>query len=182
MKIAVTYENGLIFQHFGRTETFKLYEVEDNAVISSEVIGTDGTGHEALADFLAQKGVEVVICGGLGEGAENALYAAGIRVLAGIQGDADAAVEAFLNAELEMLFPTKARFVAHPAADASADVRCAPGKSILLAVGPEGGWTEQEVALLEEHDFARYSLGPRILRTDTALVAVIAQLMKEVGE
>lgn len=89
---------------------------------------------------------------------------------------------AFLNAELEMLFPTKARFVAHPAADASADVRCAPGKSILLAVGPEGGWTEQEVALLEEHDFARYSLGPRILRTDTALVAVIAQLMKEVGE
>lgn len=101
MKIAVTYENGLIFQHFGRTETFKLYEIEDNAIVSTEVIGTDGTGHEALADFLAQKGVEVVICGGLGEGAEAALYAADIRVLAGIQGEADAAVEAFLNAELE---------------------------------------------------------------------------------
>ena len=49
MKIAVTYENGEIFQHFGRTEQFKLYDVEDNKVVSSEVVGTNGSGHGALA-------------------------------------------------------------------------------------------------------------------------------------
>ena len=53
MKIAVTYENGEVFQHFGHTESFKLYEVEAGQVVSSEIIPTNGSGHEALADFLA---------------------------------------------------------------------------------------------------------------------------------
>ena len=53
MKIAVTYDNGNIFQHFGKTETFKVYEVEDNKVVSSEVIGSNGEGHGALAGLLA---------------------------------------------------------------------------------------------------------------------------------
>ena len=66
MKIAVTYDNGNIFQHFGKTETFKVYEVEDNRVVSSEVIGSNGTGHGALAGFLAEQGVSVLICGGIG--------------------------------------------------------------------------------------------------------------------
>ena len=101
MKIAAAYDNGLIFQHFGRTETFKVYEIENGAVVSAEVIGTDGAGHEALADFLAVQGVSAVLCGGLGEGAEAALAAAGIEVCSGVQGDADAAVNAFLAGELE---------------------------------------------------------------------------------
>ena len=100
MKIAVTYQDGEVFQHFGKTEFFKVYEVEDDQIVSSEVIGTDGAGHEALADFLAGKGVNAVLCGGLGNGALNALSAAGIDVLSGAQGDADAAVEAFLKGEL----------------------------------------------------------------------------------
>lgn len=100
MKIAVSYENGYVFQHFGKTEAFKLYEVEGDHVVSSEVIGTDGNGHEALADFLAQKGVDVVICGGLGEGAQAALAAAEIDVISGAEGEADAAVAAFLSGEL----------------------------------------------------------------------------------
>ena len=74
MKMAVTYENGEIFRHFGKTEHFKIYEIEDGKVISAEVIGTGGTGHEALADFLAAQGVAAVICGGLGDGAQAALW------------------------------------------------------------------------------------------------------------
>lgn len=100
MKIAVTYENGQIFQHFGHTETFKLYEVEDGKVISSEVIGSNGAGHSALAGLLSQQDISVLICGGLGEGAKNALTQAGIEVFSGAQGDADAAVEAYLKGEL----------------------------------------------------------------------------------
>ena len=101
MKIAVTYENGNVFQHFGRTEQFKVYEIEDNKVISSQIVGNDGLGHEALAGLLADRAIDVLICGGLGQGAQNALAAAGVEVVAGASGDADAAVEAFLRGELE---------------------------------------------------------------------------------
>ena len=100
MKIAVTYDNGNIFQHFGRTEQFKVYEIEDNKVISSEVIGSNGIGHGALAGLLADRSVDVLICGGLGGGAQAALAEAGVEVCAGAEGDADQAVEAYLKGEL----------------------------------------------------------------------------------
>ena len=100
MKIAVTYDNGNIFQHFGKTESFKVYEVEDNKVVSSEVIGSNGTGHGALAGLLAEQGISVLICGGIGGGAQAALAEAGIELCSGAQGDADAAVEAYLKGEL----------------------------------------------------------------------------------
>ena len=97
MKIAVTYDDGEIFQHFGKTEFFKVYEAEDNQIISSEVIGSNGTGHGALAGLLADQGIDVLICGGIGGGAKHALADAGIRVFAGVSGKADDAAEAFLN-------------------------------------------------------------------------------------
>ena len=100
MKIATTYENGKVFQHFGRTEYFKVYEVEDGAVVSSEVIGSDGIGHGALAGLLANHDIQVLICGGLGGGALNALTNAGIEVCAGASGNADEAVAAYLRGEL----------------------------------------------------------------------------------
>ena len=100
MKIAVTYDNGNIFQHFGRTEQFKVYEIEDNKVVSSEVIGSNGVGHGALAGLLANLAVDVLICGGLGGGAQAALAEAGVEVCAGAEGDADQAVEAYLKGEL----------------------------------------------------------------------------------
>ena len=100
MKIAVTYDNGNIFQHFGKTEFFKVYEIEDNKVISSEVIGSNGTGHGALAGLLADQDVDVLICGGIGGGAQTALEEAGVEMCAGAQGDADQAVEAYLKGEL----------------------------------------------------------------------------------
>lgn len=89
MKIAVTYDNGNIFQHFGKTETFKVYEVEDNKVVSSEVIGSNGEGHGALAGLLAGQNVDVLICGGIGGGAQTALAEAGVELCSGAQGDAD---------------------------------------------------------------------------------------------
>ncbi len=100
MKIAVTYSDGEVFQHFGKTEHFKVYEVEDNKVVSSEVTGNNGLGHEALAGLLAENFVDVLICGGMGQGAQNALIEAGIDVISGAEGDADAAVEAYLKGEL----------------------------------------------------------------------------------
>ena len=100
MKIAVTYDNGNIFQHFGRTESFKVYEVEDNKVISSEVIGSNGVGHGALAGLLSGQSVDVMICGGIGGGAQAALQEAGVELCAGAEGDADQAVEAYLKGEL----------------------------------------------------------------------------------
>jgi FKBP-type peptidyl-prolyl cis-trans isomerase 2/predicted Fe-Mo cluster-binding NifX family protein len=100
MKIAVTYDNGNVFQHFGRTENFKVYEVEDGKVVSSEVMNSNGVGHEALAWLLKDCAVDALICGGMGQGAQDALAEAGIEVCAGAEGDADAAVEAFLRGEL----------------------------------------------------------------------------------
>ena len=100
MRIAVTYDNGEVFQHFGRTENFKVYEVEDNKVVSSEVIGSNGTGHGALAGLLAEAGIDVLICGGIGGGAQTALVEAGIELVAGAEGNTDEVVETYLRGEL----------------------------------------------------------------------------------
>ncbi len=100
MRIAVTYENGNVFQHFGHTETFKVYEVEDGKVVSSELIGSNGSGHGALASLLNDKGIDVLICGGIGGGAQSALAERGIELCAGASGNTDEAVEAYLRGEL----------------------------------------------------------------------------------
>lgn len=100
MKIAVTYDNGQIFQHFGHTENFKIYDVTDGKVTASAVVNTNGSGHGALAGFLKLNGVEVLICGGIGMGAQNALASAGIKLFGGVSGNADKAVEALIAGEL----------------------------------------------------------------------------------
>ena len=100
MKIAVTYENGQIFQHFGHTEHFKLYDITDGKIVSSEIVDTNGSGHGALAGFLMQHSVDTLICGGIGGGAQMALAQAGIRLYGGVSGEADAAVQALLENKL----------------------------------------------------------------------------------
>ena len=100
MKIAVTYEAGMIFQHFGHTAAFKIYEVENNEVKSAQVVDTAGHGHGALAGFLQSQGVDTLICGGIGGGAQMALADAGIRFFGGVSGDADEAVQALLAGHL----------------------------------------------------------------------------------
>ena len=96
MRIAVTYENGQIFQHFGRTEQFKLYDVADGKIINEQVVGTNGAGHGALAGLLKNAQADVLICGGIGGGAQMAMQEAGITLYGGNMGSADEAVKAFL--------------------------------------------------------------------------------------
>lgn len=100
MRIAITYENGQVFQHFGHTAHFKLYDVEDGRILSSEVVDTNGSGHGTLAGILQALRADVLICGGIGGGAQSALAAAGIRLCGGVTGDADAAAEAFAAGRL----------------------------------------------------------------------------------
>lgn len=100
MRIAVTYDNGQIFQHFGRTAQFKLYDTEENRIVNEQIIDTNGTGHGALAGFLKAIKADVLICGGIGMGAQTALSEAGIRLCAGVQGSADEAAAAFANGTL----------------------------------------------------------------------------------
>ena len=100
MILAATYENGLVFPHFGHTAQFKLYDVENGAVASSRVVDTNGSGHGALAQLLAGHQVQALICGGIGGGARQALEAAGITLYPGVSGEADRAVAALLAGEL----------------------------------------------------------------------------------
>ena len=100
MKIAVTYENGNVYQHFGHTAAFKVYDVENGKVLASRVIDTNGSGHGALAGLLSKEKVDVLICGGIGGGARMALMEAGIAIYGGVTGDADEAVELLLSNSL----------------------------------------------------------------------------------
>lgn len=101
MRIAVTYEDGQIFQHFGHTEQFKIYDVVGGNITSSTVVDTNGSGHGALADLLKDLQVSILICGGIGGGAQMALAMANIQLYGGVSGDADKAVAAFLANELQ---------------------------------------------------------------------------------
>lgn len=100
MRIAVTYENGQIFQHFGHTEQFKIYDVQDGKIVESQIVDTNGNGHGALAGVLTALNVDVLICGGIGGGAQIALTAANIQLYGGVSGSADEAVQALLAENL----------------------------------------------------------------------------------
>lgn len=101
MRIAVTYENGKIFQHFGHTEHFKFYDIENYKIVKSEVISTNGSGHGALVNILQKAKVDVLICGGIGGGALTALAEAGIQSYGGVSGNADEAVSTLLTGNLK---------------------------------------------------------------------------------
>ena len=96
MTIAVPYENEMIYQHFGHTSQFKLYNIRGDKVHATMIVNTQGAGHGALSTFLKNYQVDVLICGGIGAGAQNALAQAGIKLFGGVTGDCDEAVESFL--------------------------------------------------------------------------------------
>ena len=100
MRLAVAYKDGQVFQHFGHTAQFMLLDAEDGRFVRREIVATEGSGHGALAGFLREQGVGAVICGGIGGGARLALAQAGILVYGGVQGDADAAAQAWLDNSL----------------------------------------------------------------------------------
>ena len=100
MRVAVTYENGQIFQHFGHCAQFALYDIDNGEIVSRQVVGTNGDGHGALAGFLKNAGADVLICGGIGGGAQMAMAEAGIKLYAGNSGSADAAVKKLISGSL----------------------------------------------------------------------------------
>lgn len=100
MKIAVTYEDGNIFPHFGHTEQFKVYDIENGKVCGTQIVDTEGNGHGALAGMLSALKVDTLVCGGIGAGAQTALAQAGIRLYGGASGSADEAVDALLAGNL----------------------------------------------------------------------------------
>ena len=100
MRIAVTYENGEIFQHFGHTEQFKLYDIEEGKIAKEQIVDTNGQGHGALAGFLVNEKVDALICGGIGGGAQAALSDAGIQLYGGVSGSADSAIADFISGNL----------------------------------------------------------------------------------
>lgn len=100
MRIAVTYENGEVFQHFGHCAQFKLYDIDDEKIVNEQVVDTNGSGHGALAGFLQAAKADALICGGIGMGAQMALADAGIKLYAGVTGDADAAAKALAEGNL----------------------------------------------------------------------------------
>lgn len=101
MRVAVTFEDGQVFQHFGHTQRFKVYDIEDGKVSLATLINTDGSGHGALADILKKCDVDTLICGGIGAGAKQALADAGITLYGGVCGSTDAAVANLLAGKLE---------------------------------------------------------------------------------
>lgn len=101
MKIAVTYDSEEVFQHFGKTSFFKVYEIENNEIVKSEVKDTEGLGHHDLATLLQRWGVELLICGGIGGGAIQALNNANVKCLPGVKGNCDQAVQDYLNGKLD---------------------------------------------------------------------------------
>jgi len=100
MRIAITYKDGQVFQHFGRSEFFKIYDVKDGEIITTAIIPTNGNGHGALGNFLKQAKVDALICGGIGAGARNVLKNADIALYPGVTGDSDEACKAFIAGTL----------------------------------------------------------------------------------
>lgn len=100
MKIAVTCVDGEVFQHFGHCPSFLICDVEAGKIVNSTMVDSSGSGCGALAGFLANLGVEVVICGGIGGGAKNHLSAFGLQVLPGASGNALAQVESYIEGTL----------------------------------------------------------------------------------
>ena len=109
MKIAITYdkETGNVFQHFGKTQFFKIYQIQDGKIVSSEVIDNGGNGHHELPPYLKALGIETLILGNRGQGAIDAIAASGLKEMPGITGNADNAAELFAKGELKPNFTAK---------------------------------------------------------------------------
>ena len=100
MKIAVACMGTQVAGHFGHCENFRLFDVENNNIITEESIMNPGHRPGFLPNFLGDKGVNVIIAGGMGGGAVEIFNERGITVIVGAEGAARAAVEAYLAGNL----------------------------------------------------------------------------------
>lgn len=98
--VAIPFENGEIFQHFGKASAFKLYTLEGLSITNSEVVKVEGSGHDEIGLWLVWHAVTTVICGTIGPGAMGVLVGAGIKVFPGLSGATDTAITALIDGSL----------------------------------------------------------------------------------
>ena len=101
MKIAMPYQDGVLLEHFGRAKEFIIYNVSDLDPVTSEVIAPEDLSHAAVARALKEHGVDVVLCGSIGEHARQAVEGEHMLIFSGITGAADDVLERFLQGNLE---------------------------------------------------------------------------------
>lgn len=101
MTIAIPYENGAVFPHFGHTEQFMLYQIDHGVIVSRTPLETGEVHCGALAALLADNSVDALLCGQLGSGAKAAVERAGLMLFSGVSGQADDAAQAFADGTLE---------------------------------------------------------------------------------
>ena len=101
MKIAVASENGMVTEHFGHCESFMIFDTENNQIVKSETVANPGHKPGFLPNFLADRGVNVIISGGMGGGAVEIFNERNVEVVVGASGDAKTAVENYLKGELK---------------------------------------------------------------------------------
>lgn len=101
MKIAVATEGSNVSGHFGKCENFTIAEIENSEVKNKVVVNTQGNQHGLLPAFLASHNVNVVIAGGMGEGARQGLTSKGIEIITGASGNIDEVINSFLNGRLQ---------------------------------------------------------------------------------
>lgn len=101
MKIAIASDNGLVTQHFGHCEDFKIYHIENSQVVKSEIVPNPGHRPGYLPNFLHELGIQVIVSGGMGSGAIEIFQEKGIQVVTGAQGSADEAADLYAQGKLE---------------------------------------------------------------------------------
>lgn len=101
MKIAVASEGNMVTQHFGHCENFNIFHSENSEIIKKETVANPGHIPGFLPKYLNDLGVNVIISGGMGGGAVDIFNENNIEVIVGATGDAETAVKAYLNGELE---------------------------------------------------------------------------------
>lgn len=101
MRIAVASEGERVTEHFGHCEGFIIFDVENNEIVKSEAIANPGHKPGFLPNFLADRGVNVMISGGMGGGAVEIFNQRNVEVIVGAAGNARDAAEAYLNGSLK---------------------------------------------------------------------------------
>ncbi len=101
MKLAIAYENGAVFQHFGKTAEFIMFDIQDGKIAGEEILDCNGVSHCALIDLLAEQGVDELIVGGMGAHAVEKCAANNITPHLGVQGDVRQVAQQLIEGTLE---------------------------------------------------------------------------------
>jgi predicted Fe-Mo cluster-binding NifX family protein len=100
LKIAISTDGDFVSEHFGRCPSFTLLVIEDGMPSNREVVENPGHEPGRIPKFLYDKGVECIICGGMGMRAAEIFKEFGIKTIVGVSGKVDETVEKILEGSL----------------------------------------------------------------------------------